>query len=91
MREFLAEAYLARSALAADRPDAQEIARAVGLFARGGQTVRLTRCIYLPEDEMGLYLFTADSAAAVQEAAESCGLRFERVVEAVSGWHLEGD
>jgi len=40
---------------------------------------------------MGLYLFTAESAAAVHEAAASCGLRFERVVEAVSGWHLEGE
>jgi hypothetical protein len=91
VREFLAEAYLARSALVAGRPDAREIARAAGLLARGGQTVRLTRCIYLPEDEMGLYLFTAESAAAVHEAAASCGLRFERVVEAVSGWHLEGE
>lgn len=91
MGEFLAEAYLARSALAHGRPDEREIARAVGLFARGGQAVRLTRCIYLPEDEMGLYLFTAESAAAVHEAAASCGLRFERVVEAVSGWHLEGE
>jgi hypothetical protein len=91
MREFLAEAYLARSALEQGRPDAQEVTRAVGLLARGGQAVRLTRCIYLPEDEMGLYLFTAESAAAVREAAQICGLRFERVVEAVSGWHLEGD
>ncbi|HMD94303.1 MAG TPA: hypothetical protein VKG80_16875 [Trebonia sp.] len=91
MREYLAEAYLARSALDESRPDARDIARAVGLLARGGQAVRLTRSIYLPEDEMGLYLFTAESAAAVREAAANCGLRFERVVEAVSGWHLEGD
>ncbi len=91
MREFLAEAYHARSATDENRPDKREIARAVGLLARGGQAVRLTRCIYLPEDEMGLYLFTAESAAAVREAAASLGLRLERVVEAVSGWHLEGD
>lgn len=83
MREFLAEAYLSRSVLAQGEPDAGEIERAVGLLARGGQPVRLTRCIYLPEDEMGLYLFTAESAAAIHEAAASCGLRFERVVEAV--------
>jgi hypothetical protein len=87
VREFLAEAYLARSAVTAGRPDAPEIARAVGLLARGGQAVRLTRCIYIPEDEMGLYLFTAESAAAVYEAAATCGLRFDRVVEAVSAWH----
>jgi hypothetical protein len=87
VREFLAEAYLARSVAAAGRPDAPEITRAVGLLARGGQAVRLTRCIYVPEDEMGLYLFTAESAAAVREAAAACGLRLDRVVEAVSAWH----
>jgi hypothetical protein len=86
VREFLAEAYLARSGQTSGRPDAPEIARAVGLLARGGQAVRLTRCIYIPEDELGLYLFTAESAAAVREAAARYGLRFERVVEAVSGW-----
>ncbi len=91
MREVLAEAYLARSVLEEGRPDTREIARAVGLLARGGQAVRLTRCIYLPEDEMGLYLFTAESAAAVWEAAASSGLRLDRVVEAVSGWHPDGD
>jgi hypothetical protein len=91
VREFLAEGYLARSALDEGRPDAREIARAVGLLARGGQAVRLTSWIYLPEDEMGLYLFTAESAAAVRKAAASFGLRLERVVEAMSGWHLDGD
>ena len=40
---------------------------------------------------MGLYLFTAESAAAVRTAAAALGLRLERVVEAVSGWHMEGD
>ena len=90
MREFLAEGYLARAALDEGWADAREIARAVGLLARGGQAVRLTRWIYLPEDEMGLYLFTAESAAAVREAAASSGLRLDRVVEAVSGWHLDG-
>ncbi len=40
---------------------------------------------------MGLYLFTAESAAAVREAAASSGLRLERVVEALSNWQLDGD
>ncbi len=90
MREFLAESYLARSAMDEGWPEALQVARAVGLLARGGQTVRLTRCFYLPEDEMALYLFMAESAAAVREAAASSGLRLERVVEAVSDWHLKG-
>jgi hypothetical protein len=87
VREFLAEAYLSRSQATAGCPDAPEIARAVGLLARGGQAVRLTRCIYIPEDEISLYLFMAESAAAVREAAAIHGLQFERIVEAVSAWH----
>jgi hypothetical protein len=86
VREFLAEAYLARSATDERWPDAREIARAAGLLARGGQAARLTSWIYLPEDEMGLYLFTAESALAVRKVAASSGLRLERVVEAVTCW-----
>jgi len=52
---------------------------------------RLTRCIYIPQEETGLYLFTAESADAVRAVAASCGLTFERVVEALSDWHTAGD
>lgn len=86
MPEFLAEAYVARSAVAAGGSEARDIAQAAGLMTRQGRTVRLTGCIFVPEDEIGLYLFQAQSADAVRDAAASCGVRFERVVEAVSGW-----
>lgn len=91
MREFLAEAYLPRSVIDEGSPDSREIARVAGLHGGGGHAVRLTVSIYLPEDEMGLYLFTAESAEQVRDAAASLGLRLERVVEAVSGWYPEGD
>ncbi|HYK68952.1 MAG TPA: hypothetical protein VEV45_13470 [Streptosporangiaceae bacterium] len=87
MPEFLAEAYLSRLAVEAGRPEAAEVARAAGQLAGGGRAVRLTGCIYVPQDETSLFLFTAESAEAVQNAAASCGLRFERVVEAQSDWH----
>jgi len=90
MPEYLAEAYLSRSAVAAGWPEATEIARAAGQLAGGGRAVRLIRCIYIPQDETGLYLFTAESAEAVLAAAESCGLAFERVVEALSDMHTAG-
>jgi hypothetical protein len=86
MPEFLAEAYLSRSAVEAGRPEAIEVARAAGQLAGGGRAARLTRWIYIPQDETGLYLFTAESAEAVHAVAASCGLTFERVVEALSDW-----
>jgi len=89
--EFLAEAYLSRSAVTAGRPEATEVARAAGQLAGGGRAVRLTRCIYIPQDETSLFLFTAESAEAVLAAAANCGLTFERVVEARSDWQAAGD
>jgi hypothetical protein len=91
MPEFLAEAYLSRSAVAAGRPEAAEVARAAGQLAGGGRAVRLTRYIYIPQDETGLYLFTAESAEAVRAVAASCRLTFERVVEVHSDFHAPGD
>jgi hypothetical protein len=87
--EFLAEVYVARSAVAAGGSNARDLAQAAGRLSRPGRTVRLTRCIFVPDDEIGLYLFQAQSADAVRDAAESCGLRFERVVEAVSAYQSE--
>ncbi|HEV2372382.1 MAG TPA: hypothetical protein VGS19_09440 [Streptosporangiaceae bacterium] len=89
MPEFLAEAYVARSVGAAGGLNARDLVRAAGRLSRQGRTVRLTGCIFVPEDEIGLYLFQAQSADAVRDAAASCGVRFERVVEAVSGWQSE--
>ena len=86
MSEFLAEAYLPEAAAEAGWPAATEVARAAGQLAGGGRAVRLTRCIYIPQEETGLYLFTAESAEAVRAAAASCGLNFERIVEARSDW-----
>lgn len=91
MPEFLAEAYVARSAGAAGGLNARDIAQAAGRLTRQGRTVRLTRCIFVPDDEIGLYLFQAQSADAVRDAAASCGVRFERVVEAVSSGEPEAN
>jgi hypothetical protein len=41
--------------------------------------VRLLESIYLPEDELGLYLFEARSAADVQRAAEDAHLVIDRI------------
>lgn len=91
MPEYLAESYLSRSALGAGGREATEVARAAGQLAGGGRAVRLTRCIYIPQDETSLYLFMAESAEVVRAVAASCGLTFERVVEAMSDWHTAAD
>lgn len=76
---------MARSAAAASGSQARELAEAAGRMAGQGFKVALTGCIWIPEDEIGLYLFQAQSAEAVRDAAACCGVRFERLVEAVSG------
>ena len=47
------------------------------------QRVRLVRSIVVPEDEMCLLLFEADSAETVARVGADSGLVFDRVVEAV--------
>jgi hypothetical protein len=85
MPEFLVEAY--SPPVDRDRgPSAEDVAEAAGWVAREGRPVRLLHTILLPEDETCLYLFEAESIAAVAEAANRAGLRFERSCQARSAW-----
>jgi hypothetical protein len=78
---FLVETY-APSAVA--RADVETRARrAAAELARTGIPVRYVRSIFVPEDEMCLYLFEARSADAVREASEKAGIAPGRIVEAV--------
>jgi hypothetical protein len=89
--EFLVEAYVPRVAVAVGKRRADEIAAAAERITQEGRYVRLQRWILIPEDETGFYLFQAQSGEAVREAATEGGLRFERVVEAVSDWKRKAD
>lgn len=84
MPEFLVEAYSPPSDH--DGPTADDVAEAADLVAQEGRSVRLQRTILLPDDETCLYLFEAESIAAVMEAADRAGLRYERSCEARSAW-----
>ena len=75
-----------RFAIATGTRHAEEVSLAAERMTREGRYVRLRRWILIPEDETGFYLFHAQSGEAVREAATRGGLRFERVVEAVSDW-----
>lgn len=81
MTSFLVETY-APAAIA--HADAEARARlAAAELARAGTPVRYIRSIFVPGDEMCLYLFEAPSAEAVREASEGAGIVPERIVEAV--------
>ena len=69
-------------------PRPEDVSRAADQLTREGQQVRLLQSLFVPQDETCFLLFEAQSKDAVAEAARRCGLRFERLVEAVSNWSL---
>jgi hypothetical protein len=84
--EFLVEVYCSKAAAGYSLPRPEEISRAADQLTREGRQVELERCVLVPDDETCFYLFEAQSTDAVAELARRCGLRFERLVEAVSDW-----
>jgi len=83
--EFLAEVYVSSGPGNPAGPSLDEVSLAADLMTRDGIPVRLSRFIYVPQDETCFYLFEAQSGDAVAETALRCGLRVDRVTEAVSG------
>jgi hypothetical protein len=84
--EFLVEAYLSRLAAPVANPRVEDVSRAADQLSHEGKPVELVQSMFVPEDETCYYLFRAQSSDAVAEAARRCGLRFERLVEAMSDW-----
>jgi hypothetical protein len=84
MSEFLVEVYVSRVAANAAAPPAEAVSVAAEKMTREGTAVRFLRSIFVPEDETCFYLYWAQSAEAVHEAATRAGLRFERVSKVVS-------
>jgi hypothetical protein len=85
MESFLVELYVSRTDLAAFERDAESARRAAERLSRQGTPVRYVHSLFVPEDETCFHLYEAASAKSVREAAESAGLRFARINEAVSG------
>lgn len=83
MAQFLVEVYLSRSdGSGAPAARAREVAEQL---TREGTSVRYLSSIFVPEDETCFFLYQADSAEAVHEAARRASLAFERVSQAVAG------
>jgi hypothetical protein len=81
MPQFLTELYLSR----VNQDELGEMAGrvlAVAKSATEAESVRYLRSIYVPDDELCLHLFEADSAAAVCAACRKAGIRVDRIVEA---------
>jgi hypothetical protein len=79
--------YVSRDGPAGGVPLDADVAKVADEVTREGRRVRLVRSIIVPEEETCFYLFQAQTADDVREAARRAGLRFERVVEAVSDWN----
>jgi Protein of unknown function (DUF4242) len=80
--KFLAEAYLpAPSEPELKRLNAR-IRAAVDELASGGTALRYVETIVVPEDEMCLLVYEADTPELVRAASERAGIPCERVMEA---------
>jgi hypothetical protein len=84
MNEFLVELYVScTESNGADLTIAHAHSAAAELTA-AGTPVRFLRSIFVPADEMCLFLFEADSIDAVREAAHRASLPFDHVAETAS-------
>lgn len=84
MAEFLVELYVSRGAAGTFELDAERARLAAEQLTSEGTPVRCVRSIFVPEDEMCLFLYEADSMEAVREASVRAGLAFERISAAVA-------
>lgn len=90
MGEFLVELYVSRTDDAAVERGAAKARRAAQRLTREGTPVRYLRSIFVPEDEICFYLYEAETAESVREAARRAELPFERVTAVIGGVTLKG-
>jgi hypothetical protein len=64
----------------------ERVSKIAEQVTREGRQVRLVRTIVVPEEETCFYLFQAQTAEVVREAATRAGLHFEHVVETFPEW-----
>ena len=90
MAQYLVELYVSREERAAVDLGVRRARVAAAELTREGTPVRHVRSIFVPEDETCFFLYEAESADAVREAARRAGLVFERIAEAVAQPIREG-
>ena len=80
---YLAESYLPRARQQAFRQLLRDARRAAASISQDGTPVRHIRSTYLPEDELCLHVFEAESKEAVLAVTSRADVTFDRVVEAL--------
>jgi hypothetical protein len=86
---YLVETYFACDDAAKRRACERRARRAAEKLTREGASVRFRRVIHVPEDELCLLVFDAESASDAERAAQLAGLGTLRVVEAISSGEEE--
>jgi hypothetical protein len=85
MAEFLVEVYVSKADGAAVESSARNARLAAEGLTREGRSVQYVRSIFVPEDETCFFLYEADTADDVGEAARRASLPFDRVALAIAG------
>jgi hypothetical protein len=87
--EFLVELYVSRTDRTAVESNARSARKAAEELTEEGRPVRYVRSLFVPEDETCFFLYEADAAADVEEAARRASLPFDRVALALAGQQTE--
>jgi hypothetical protein len=83
--EFLLECYVSRTDVRAVERGEERARIAADELTQEGTPTHFLWSLFLPEDEMCLYVYEAETADAVCEAARRAELTFDRVTGAVAG------
>jgi hypothetical protein len=89
MAEFLLELYVSRTEPEVVQAGAERARHEAERMSEEGTPVHFLRTIFVPEDETCFYLYRAESAEQVREAARRAQLPADRVVEAIT--ELKGE
>ena len=81
MAQFLVEAYEARRGGDAVHARLERLRRAATELSRRGSRIRYLQRVFVPQDELCLYLFESASVDAVREALALAAVQYERIVE----------
>jgi hypothetical protein len=86
---YLVESYLPVSGAESQAEVVARARAAAEELAREGAPLRHLDCIFVPEDEMCLVLYEADSPELARAASLRAGIECERVLEAAGGLEVD--
>ena len=91
MPSYLVESYLARTRAVALDGATKRASEAAEAMRIAGIVVRHVRSTFLPDDEVCLHLFEAESLEAVTEVIRRAAIPYDRIVEAIESQAPPGD